>query len=98
MAIKISKKKLDRRMNGHENFKWMVEVHRGYETGWSDFLNEFARRRQWMWATFGPGAHVAESYGLDPMPTWAWVNDDQKGFRFYMSTDEQLSWFSLKYA
>ena len=98
MSIQHTKAtRMDKRHSGHQQFKWYISQQRTASGSWNEFLREFAKRRQWCWATYGAGCDRDEAWGMDPVPTWAWLSNDQKGYRFYFAKDEQLQWFLLKF-
>lgn len=81
---------LDRRHNGHLEYKYMVSpVFRDYHES-RRMLTEL---RNWCWATYGPGAELVWS---KKDAKWAW-DTEHGNRRIYLRSDAELTFFNLKY-
>lgn len=81
-------KKLDRRHNGHEWFKFCCEYRNSDST-------KFVEHRAWCWATFGPSCELKfweKSGKLGDR--WCW-NTDEWTTRIYFFSEAEVNWFKL---
>jgi hypothetical protein len=99
--IKITK--LDRRYNGHQWFKYIVEIDIMLGQGRDERVQEFKNLRNWCWETAGPGCelgfvqlHVTE-LGLESLEKWAW-DTEYNNQRLYLKDDELLTLLKLKWS
>ena len=82
---------LDRRHNGHLEYKYMVSpVFRDYHES-RRMLTEL---RNWCWATYGPGSDLGWP-GTSKI--WAW-DTDHGNKRIYLKGDEELTMFKLRFS
>lgn len=83
--------KLDRRHNGHLQFKY-------YARFLTISMDQFCEVRNWCWQTWGPSAELDTirylEYGKDLK--WAWICD-QYNVKIYLATDKEYQWFTLKW-
>ncbi len=89
-------KKLDRRMNGYGDFKYAIDFN--YKTN----NIAFDDARQWCWETFGASTEldIWELRKDTRNPKWAWDRGQySKTYRcmIYLATDEEASFFTLKW-
>jgi hypothetical protein len=89
MKYKITR--LDKRHNGYMFYKYSISPDMTYREENIDLLVEL---RNWCWATFGPSAELGFTRMGD---TWAW-DTEYKNRRIYLKGDEELTFFTLKYA
>jgi hypothetical protein len=82
-------RKLDRRHNGHEFFKYYVQF---------SFINpeQFIEHRNWCWQTWGPSCELEFHSKQTIKPKWAWLSD-QYSIRIYLESDSEYSWYILKW-
>ena len=91
-------KKTDRRMNGHEQFAWVVMPTSRKDL--ADTQRSFHLWRKFCWETFGPSMErdwaidMINRRDCEPLP-WAW--DVQWYTRIYLRGDEEKLIFSLKF-
>lgn len=92
-------KKLDRRMNGHGDFKY------GVDFAWSTGSPAFDEVRQWCWETFGASTeldiwHERDRPTDNRNPKWAWDRGQfNKSWRciIYLKDDQEANWFKLRW-
>lgn len=83
--------KLDKRHNGHRDFKYYVQFS-------SLEQQKFVEVRNWCWQTWGPSAeldilrYLQERHDMK----WAWICDNYN-IRLYLKTDTEYQWFVLKW-
>lgn len=90
-------KKLDRRNNGHENFKYYAKFS-------SVVRNNFHEVREWCWDTWGPSKELSEwlhdTNLIIPVycqnDHWTWQNDNYC-CRIYLRGDPEMVFFKLRW-
>lgn len=85
--------KLDRRMNGYGDFKYMCKKMTGihYE------LDDFFAIRNWCWETWGPSYELNfYKKNITKNPAWCWHVFEYEA-RIYLAGDEEANWFMLKW-
>jgi hypothetical protein len=101
MQIKV--KKTDKRMNGHDQFKYYVDIKHDRNEPFGLLMEKFFELRQWCWETWGPGREVNEynskefAWQGDQNKQWSWVNDQYRA-RLYLANKEEAALFTLKWA
>jgi hypothetical protein len=107
--IKAKVTKTDRRHNGHNIMKYIVEADHG---GPSDFkidrINWFKDMRTWFSENYGPGCELKwvtvrpvdagpdGECSMEARERWAW--DTEFGnMRLYLKSDAEMTFFTLKY-
>lgn len=110
--IKAKVTKTDRRHNGHNIMKYIVEPDWGLGTSKDDRICWFKDMRAWLWENYGPGCelkHVMLTFNKTPdvlvcpedpsinsVERWAW--DTEFGhMRLYLKSDAELTFFNLKF-
>jgi hypothetical protein len=95
--------KLDRRYNGHQWFKYIVEVEIMLGVSRDERIRAFKDFRVWLWENAGPGCelgfvqlHVTEQ-GLESLEKWAW-DTEYNNQRIYLKDDELLTLLKLKWS
>ena len=89
----IKLKRLDRRMNGYQNYTHRVDITGGY----SDVAVTLQRCREGLWEHFGPGCELIIAQrrkikGIE-MPEWCW-DTEHGNVRLYIK-DPALTQFVL---
>jgi hypothetical protein len=101
MQIKV--KKTDKRMNGHGQFKYYIDIKNDRTEPYGSIMEKFFELRQWCWETWGPSreadqySDIAEAYLGDQNPAWAWLNDQYRA-RLYLCGKEEAAHFALKWS
>jgi hypothetical protein len=101
MQIKV--KKTDKRMNGHGQFKYYVDLKHDRNEPFGSLMEKFFELRQWCWETWGISREVTEysskdfSWLGDQNKHWSWVNDQYRA-RLYLANKEEAALFTLKWA
>lgn len=83
--------KLDKRHNGHKNFKYHVRFY-------TINRDKFVDVRNWCWKTWGPSAEL-ETLDLLQKYTdhkWSWVCDKYTT-KIFLRSDDEYQWFLLKW-
>ena len=88
MKYKITK--LDRRHNGHLQFKFIVTPD---VIGRNEVVKEFIELRNWCWENFGPSS---EREWANPGATWAWESTFGNR-RIYLKGEAESTFFALKF-
>jgi hypothetical protein len=82
--------KLDRRHNGHTEFKYSISpTPRDYIES-RRLLTEL---RIWCWTTFGPSSELGWS---ETPQLWAW-DTEHGNKRIYLKSDAEMTFFKLKF-
>ncbi len=81
--------KLDRRHKGHDLFRYYAQF------GHSE-VDEFVKVREWCWQTWGSSCEIEILDRINKKLKWAWVND-QYNTRLYFETENEYSWFLMKW-
>ena len=100
--------KLDRRHNGYNVFKYIVEVNIPFNSGRDQRMAKFKELRAWLWENFGPGCeldYVKLDFHRDRKPgeqigsveRWAWQTSHGEE-RLYLKTDAEMSLLQLKWS
>lgn len=86
--------KLDRRMTGYGDFKFMIKLYHNDQD-----LNKFIDVRNWCWENWGPSCEYFFYKKLEneKNPAWCWANYEFEN-RIYLAGDQEASWFLLKWA
>lgn len=101
MQIKV--KKTDKRMNGHGQFKYYVDLTYDRNEPSGSLMEKFFELRQWCWETWGISREVTEysskdfAWQGDQNKHWSWVNDQYRA-RLYLGNHEDAALFTLKWA
>ncbi len=82
-------KKLDRRMNGHGDFKYKITYRKGSER------LKFIEVRNWCWSQWGPSSEY-EFWDEQVNQSWAWIVDEWET-KILLATDKEAQWFTLKW-
>jgi hypothetical protein len=95
-------KKLDKRYNGGEQFKYMVDVNYSRPSNDTyltrvDKIKEYVEIRIWAWQTWGESCEISSYTTLKKDYVWSW-DSDHSNMRFYMKGDKELAWFQLKWS
>ena len=106
--MKHKPKKLDKRYNGSDSFKYLIDVKKAIPAqtvppsyyslaSMSEKRIEFVKMRQWAWETWGPSCEIAFYDQLEK--DYVWSRDQENDhLRIYLKTEKELSWFLLKWA
>lgn len=94
-------KKIDKRFNGGDHFKYMIDVHRSKlsDTQWPPRrhrIEEFVNIRIWAWQTWGESCEISSYMLLQKDYVWSW-DSDHNNMRVYLKGDKELAWFLLKW-
>lgn len=83
--------KLDRRHNGHNQFKY-------YARFLTFQMDQFCEVRNWCWQTWGPSAELDTIRYLEHGRNlkWAWTCD-QYNVKIFLASDKEYQWFTLKW-
>ena len=102
--LKITR--LDRRHNGYNVFKYIVEVDIPLSSGRDQRRAKFKELRVWLWENFGPGCElgfVTLNFAndkvdgvIDSRERWAW-DTEYKAMRLYIKTDAEMTLLKLKW-
>jgi hypothetical protein len=91
--------KLDRRYNGHNIFKYVIEPN---VIGKDDRIKEFKQWREWCWEVFGPSSELgfvqirpATPY-MESTRVWCW-DTEFDNLRLYFKDDATLSAVMLQW-
>ena len=95
-------KKLDKRYNGGDRFRYMVDVNYskpsdGTYANRIDKIQEYVEIRIWAWQTWGESCEISSYTTLGKEYVWSW-DSDHNNMRFYMKGDKELAWFQLKWS
>jgi hypothetical protein len=66
-------------------------------------LNRFKELRAWMWEQFGPGCELfflklhSVNDNTESEERWCWRSTNDGEMRIYFKSDEEFSWFKLKW-
>lgn len=82
-------KKLDKRMSGHDLFKYQISFVRRDAA-------KFVNIRSWCWQQWGPSSELEFVYALEEHPRWAWISDYGR-CRILFQSDKECSWYTLKW-
>ena len=110
MNYKVTK--LDRRHNGYNIMKYIVEVDWNLGESKDDRIQFFKDTRAWLWENYGPGTElkfVTLTFDKSPnvlicpddpsirsVERWAW--DTEFGHqRLYLKSDAEMTFFKLKF-
>lgn len=110
--IKPKITKTDRRHNGHNIMKYIVEPDWDLGTSKDDRIQWFKNMRTELWGNFGPGSELKfvtltfdkkpnvlicpEDPSIRSVERWAW--DTEFGhMRLYLKSDAEMTFFRLKY-
>lgn len=91
---KIQLTKLDRRMTGYGDFKFMVKFLSQFD------LAKFLEIRNWCWEQWGPSyEYYFHNHSKLPNknPSWCWLINEFDS-RIYFAGDEEASWFLLRWS
>jgi hypothetical protein len=89
MKYKITR--LDRRMNGHQFYKYHVSpVVQDYHECRADLIAV----RNWCWTTYGPSAELGWTTDRN---VWCW-DTEYTYKRIYLKSDAELALFTLKFS
>ena len=101
--MKIKLKKTDKRHNGHDRYKFYVDIK---SNNWNEnAILEFYKLRIWCWETWGPSREVDQwDRGLkqpdqdpgDKNPHWSWINDQYR-YRLYLGGIDDAALFQLTF-
>mgnify|MGYP003333544656 CR=1 FL=1 len=83
-------KKLDRRMKGFVNFKYVAKLRRRTDS------KKFKEMRQWCWEQWGASCEQ-DIWEEGDNPAWSWGVEDYE-FRIYIGSDKEAAWYTLKWA
>ena len=83
-------KKLDARMNGFGDFKYLAKFRKRADR------SQFIAIRNWCWEQWGPSCEL-ELWNADVNPTWAWVVSEFE-MKIYINSDKEASWYTLKWS
>ena len=93
--------KSDRRYNGYNHFKYIVDVRRTGEYGENVF--NYNLMRDWCIATWGSSCELDDWQTLNHLykehkinQNWCWQTEHGNR-RIYLRTDKEANWFKLKY-
>jgi hypothetical protein len=102
--MKIKLKKTDKRMTGHSQYMYYVDIR---ASSFSENANlMFYRLRMWCWDTWGASREVDQfDVGLsqpdqdpgDKNPHWGWINDQYRN-RLYLAGVDEAALFTLKWS
>jgi hypothetical protein len=95
-------KKLDKRFNGGDRFKYMVDVSvsRASDGMWADRIHkieEYVNIRIWAWQTWGESCEISSYMTLRKDYVWSW-DSAHDNMRVYLKSDKELAWFQLKWS
>jgi hypothetical protein len=100
----ITFKKIDRRYNGGNWYKYMVSFTHdslGYVGAVAETIQEFNQVRQWCIDTWGPSCELHDAWAISPTsgyPIWAWETDNSKGKRaIYLKTEQECILAKLRW-
>lgn len=82
--------KLDGRYIGGSEFKYCLEFYYPFKDG-----EEFCAVREWCWETWGPGRELKFTDSSRKFK-WAFLVDSNRT-RIYLKSDEELSWYKLRW-
>ena len=83
-------KKLDARMNGYGNFKYVVKFRKRFDS------DRFIAIRNWCWEQWGPSCEL-ELWSEAINPVWAWAVTEFD-VKIYIDSDKEASWYTLKWS
>ena len=81
--------KLDRRMKGYGDFKYVAKFRRRSE------YQKFKEVRKWCWEQWGISSEL-ELWDEDDNPAWCWGIEDYE-LRVYIAGDKEAAWYGLKW-
>lgn len=93
-VAKLTFVKLDARHAAHDCFKYRVEITGGVD----ERVRKYIELRNWCWEMWGPGRE--RDYAMfGQCPQWAWhtPNDRLATLFIYLLSDEEASFFKLKW-
>jgi hypothetical protein len=82
--------KLDSRYAGGQKFDYCLEFYHPHSQG-----REFCEIREWCWQTWGPGREL-KFLDYNTEYKWAFLVDGYRT-RIYLSGNEELSWYKLRW-
>lgn len=104
---KINYKKLDRRNNGHEIWKYYVNRPRSgvmQRITLFEANQKFYEWRNWCWETWGPSKEITDwledqsnESAISQNQHWSWQRD-KFSTRIYLRNDEELTFFKLRWS
>jgi hypothetical protein len=83
-------KKLDARMNGYGNFKYVAKFRKRGDR------EKFIAIRNWCWEQWGPSCEL-EFWKEDVNPAWSWAVTEFET-KIYIDSDKEASWYILKWS
>ena len=87
--------KVDRRYNGHQMFKYIIDFAHG-ANGYADRINGLSDARDWCWQTWGSSNEIEYVYLVKKHSTWSWQTSHNQ-LRIYLQGDQELTLFKLKF-
>ena len=103
MTFKL--KKLDKRYNGSNLFKFVAIPDRTSQTIFMNYVvrrdqeqKEFTEVRNWCWSQWGPSSELRFYDDTKDWtnPVWCW-DSEHDNLRIYLQSDKEASWFKLKW-
>lgn len=103
--MKVTIKRTDKRMNGHEFWEYVAQSERttyvGYK-GVGERMVTLNAVREWCWATYGPSCELTHWMSIRangftvPNEHWCW-HTEYDNFKIYLRTEKEANWFKLKW-
>jgi hypothetical protein len=103
--MKVSIKRTDKRMNGHEFWQYVAQSERKDFSGFKGVAERMLTLntvREWCWTTYGPSCELTHWMALNtngflvPSEQWCW-HTEYDNFKIYLRTDKEANWFKLKW-